>query len=382
MTSHFIALSGGMDSVVLLHFLHKTFPALNISAIHVNHQLLPEAKDFEKHCKIICKQWKIPLKVVRVNIEKKPRESLEAKARTARYDVFKKILKKDDILLMAHHLDDQAETFLFQVLRGAGLKGASAMPAISALGKGFLVRPLLSFSRESLSNYARYHQLEWINDPSNIDTQFDRNYLRHEIFPLLKSRWPEVSKIFARFSEHCAEQEKLLQQLAKTEAATCQGKYLNTLYIPKLMAFSLTQQKNILRHFMQENNLRPPSEKILAEILNMCAARSDKNPQVSWANTKCMRYQSHLFLLPFEARRNAKLTKEEKNWCKTHLKNLRGYTIKFRQGGERFKPKNSKYTRTLKNLFQEWKIPPWLRDSIPLLYHNDTLVAVVGYAKA
>jgi len=382
MTNYWVALSGGIDSVVLLHFLHQDFPEFKISAIHVNHQLVPEAKAFENHCKKLCKQLHIPLTIKKINITKKPGESLEAKAREARYNLFKKLLKKNDILFTAHHLDDQAETFLFQVLRGAGLRGASAMPPISALGKGYLVRPFLSFSREALLDYATHQQLTWVNDPSNFDTQFDRNYLRHHIFPLFKKRWPQATKTFSRFAQHCAEQEILIAQFSEEDLKICHGDYLNTLKISSLLKFSVTQQKNILRVFIEKNNFSLPSEKILKEILKLCAARHDKNPIVSWGNTQCRRYQSNLFLLNTNNDRDEKLTSEEMTWCKKNNIDLNTVKITFRKGGEKFKPHNSAHTRTLKNLFQEWKIPPWLRESIPLIYKNNQLIAIVGYAKS
>lgn len=372
-----------MDSQVLLHFLSIHFSHYDLRAIHINHQLISESRQWEKHCRKICKDLHIPLKIIRVNIIKKPGESLEAKARDARYDVFKKILKKNDIVITAHHQDDQAETFLYQLLRGAGLRGVSAMPEISILDNYFLLRPLLNFSRNDLKFYAEYNNLDWIDDPSNQDERFDRNYLRQSVLPLLKKRWPQCHKTFSRFSKHCAEQEKLLHILAQKDYQDCHGEYLNTLLISKFILFDKARQKNILRYFIEKLNFMIPSEKILLEILKICKAKRDKNPIISWSNTECRRYRDNLFIISPIKQRSTELTDEEKIWCDKNLNfNIyhKNIFITYRKGGEKFKPQYSKHTRTLKNLFQEWKIPVWLRDRIPLIYYDKKLVAVVGYA--
>jgi tRNA(Ile)-lysidine synthase len=386
MINYWIAFSGGLDSQVLLHFLSNQFRKLSFKAIHINHQIVSESYQWEKHCRKICRELNIPLKIIRVEIKRQSGESLEAKAREARYNAFKKILKKNDILFTAHHLDDQAETFLFQLLRGAGLRGVSAMPNISALGKGFLVRPLISFPRKDLKIYAEHFKLNWLEDPSNQDAKFDRNYLRNNIFPLLKKKWPEVHKTFSRFAAHCKEQEKLLTILSEKDYQDCQGKFLNTLSIFKLKLFDKSRQKNLLRHFIEKLNFDLPSEKILNQIIKIMGAAQDKNPIVKWINAECRRYQDHLFILSSIKTRSAELSKEEINWIQKNIlinfKNLNfnDLMITYRKGGEKFKSKNSKHTRTLKKLFQEWEIPPWLRDKIPLVYYNNELIGVVGYA--
>jgi len=372
-----------MDSQVLLHFLSVHFSHYDLKAIHINHQLFSESGQWEKHCRKICKGLNIPLKIIRVNIIKNPGESLEAKARDARYDAFKKILKKNDILLTAHHQDDQAETFLYQLLRGAGLRGVSAMPEIALFDKGFLIRPLLDFSRSDLISYAEYYQLDWIEDSSNLDERFDRNYLRQSVLPILKKRWPQCHKTFSRFSKHCAEQEKLLNILAQKDYQDCHGEYLNSLLISKFILLDIARQKNILRYFIEKLNFMMPSEKILTEILKICNARKDKNPIISWSHTECRRYRDNLFIISPIKQRSAELSDEEKIWCAKNLSfniNDKNITVTYRTGGEKFKPQHSKHTRTLKNLYQEWKIPVWLRDKIPLIYYHQQLIAVVGYA--
>lgn len=362
MNNYWVAFSGGLDSHVLLHYLKHEFPELNINAIHINHQLLPEAKQWEKHCQAVCDQLGIPLRIIRVTIHKKSGDSLEALARKKRYDAFKKLLKKSDVLFTAHHQDDQAETVLLQLFRGAGLRGVSAMPSVSHLGNGFMLRPFLNFTRETLLDYANENKLKWIEDPSNQDTRFDRNYLRQLIFPTLKKRWPEITKILLRFSKHCAEQEKLLR-----------GQSKHLLHV---------QQKNIIRHLILENKLDLPSEKVLDEILKIQHAKSDKNPVVTWGDNQCRRFKNKLYFL--KTPKN-KITLSKKNivWLKKNLPydlNDKNIAVKYRTGGEKIRLKNSSHTKTLKNLFQTWEIPTWERDKIPLIYYKNKLIAVTGYA--
>jgi tRNA(Ile)-lysidine synthase len=357
--NYWVAFSGGLDSHVLLHYLKHEFPELPIQAIHINHQLYPQANQWAEHCQSVCKSLHIPLKIIRVKINKKSGDSLEALARDKRYSAFKKILKKSDALFTAHHQDDQAETVLLQLFRGAGLRGVSAMPAVSELGKGFILRPFLNFTREKLLDYAKEKKLNWIEDPSNQDTRFDRNYLRQLVFPVLKKRWPEITKILLRFSKHCAEQEKLLRGQSKD--------------------FLHTQQKNAIRHLILENNLDLPSEKVLEEIIKIQYAKSDKNPVVNWGNNQCRRFKNKLYFLKTQKNKIV-LSKKDIAWLKKNLpydlhdKNI---VIKYRVGGEKIKLNK---TKTLKNLFQQWEVPTWERDKIPLIYYKNTLIAVTGYA--
>ncbi len=362
MTNYWIAFSGGLDSHVLLHHLKQDFPELNLKAIHVNHQLLPQAHQWEKHCQAVCNELDIPLTLSRVKITAKPGESLEALARQKRYGVFKKLLSKNDVLFTAHHQDDQAETVLLQLFRGAGLRGVSAMPVVSPLAKGYLVRPLLSFNRDYLLQYAQSHNLSWIEDPSNEDTRFDRNYLRQLIFPVLKKRWPEITKILTRFAAHCAQQETVLSNKAAEDIDA--------------------QEKNKIRHLILKHKLDLPPEKVLDEILKISHAQSDKNPVVSWGNNQCRRFKNKLYFMK-SSLPSTLLSRKDVAWLKKNLpfsledKNIR---ISYRTGGEKIKLKKNQPTKTLKNLFQEWHVPTWERDKIPLIYYKNKLIAVTGYA--
>ena len=268
---HFlIAYSGGLDSHVLLHAmieLRKEYPEMMLSAIHVNHHLNPQSTLWAQHCQKICDELAVPLLIENIHIDLKPGDSLEENARDARYAVFKKQLDAKTVLLTAHHLDDQAETFLLQALRGAGSKGLSAMTVKKKCGSSFLIRPLLSYSRSELEKYAHDHHLKWIEDDSNADTKFNRNYLRHAIFPILKKRFPKVMENFSRSARLMAEQEKVISEIAKADLASIHtSTFTHRLPIAPLLQFSESRQRVILREWLHQHHLRMPNEKHLKQI--------------------------------------------------------------------------------------------------------------------
>jgi len=368
-----------------------------LKAIHINHRILPEANDFEQYCRKICKKLNVKLHIVRTTVQKKSGESLEALAREARYQLIEKKLKENDIFLTGHHLDDQAETFLLQLLRGAGLKGASAMPAVAKFGKGYLMRPLLSFSRDTIKTYANNYSLDYIHDPSNMDENYDRNYIRHTLMLLFKQKWPKVSQIFSRFSNHCAKQEQLLQEFAMQDYKKCKGMFPNSLLLSTLNEFSLARQKNVLRYWINEYYAHqnfPLSEKTLDQILLTFFTPKDKCPTVkatikinsTLINIEFRRFKECIYLLSSTelSSRSPLLTTEEKYWCQKNIrdfkKNENLFAVHFRQNGEKIWSANSSHHKRLKNLFQEWGVPTWQRNRIPLIYFRQKLIAVVGYA--
>ncbi len=264
-----IAYSGGLDSHVLLHLvasLRDHYPALTIQAIHVDHQLNPQSDQWALHCQKICEDLQIPICIEKILLNLKPGDSLEEEARHARYDVLKKYIQKDTALLTAHNLNDQAETFLLQALRGAGPKGLSAMPETKKFGDGFLIRPLLSISREALEQYARENQLKWIEDDSNVDPRFRRNFLRHDIFPLLKKQCPAVMQNFSRSARLSAEHEKMISDIVKSDFEKIKTDDVTKIDLKKLREFSAEKQRLLLREWFSQNELRMPNEKHLKQI--------------------------------------------------------------------------------------------------------------------
>ncbi|MEM7019036.1 MAG: tRNA lysidine(34) synthetase TilS [Pseudomonadota bacterium] len=227
-----VAYSGGIDSHVLLHLLKTSSPRSIISAVHIHHGLQSNADGWAQHCEDVCQNLDIPCQVIRVNVSQDKGASLEESARKARYVAFADLLDPNEILCMAHHADDQAETVLLRMLKGAGPNGLAGMPATRQLGNGWLWRPLLTQPRETLVAYANQHKLRWIEDTSNTDTRFDRNFLRQNILPTLKERWPGLLQTFNRTAAHQQQTSEMLKQLGELDWQQCrQG---NQLSIPEL----------------------------------------------------------------------------------------------------------------------------------------------------
>lgn len=298
--SFVIAYSGGLDSHVLLHAMYelkKNNPTIKIQAVHINHQINPNANAWATHCKKICAELNIPIAIEKVDLNLKPGDSLEENARDARYISLRKYIDKNSVLLTAHNANDQAETFLLQALRGAGPKGLSAMPMKKKLGDSFLIRPLLNFSREQLEKYARENNLQWIEDDSNVSLRFRRNFLRHEIFPRLKKEWPSVIENFSRSARLMAEHEKIISKITKADFQKIKTDDDKKINLKILREFSDEKQKLLLREWFSENNLRMPNEKHLKQIQkDVLNAASDAHPVFSLGNISIQRDRDYLFL--------------------------------------------------------------------------------------
>lgn len=398
-----IAYSGGLDSHVLLHALASAsvYDKNKLTAVHINHGWHPDAKQWEQHCRAVCQKLNITYETITIDAGAKKGESLEAIGREKRYAAFAHIMQPDDCLLTAHHQDDQAETLLIQLFRGAGVKGLASMPEISSFATGYHLRPLLEFSRAELYAYARENNLNWIDDSSNTDLRFDRNYLRHSIFPLLQQRWPAVSKTLARTANHCADATELLTIIAAEDLSKIKTEQPAVLAIEKLLELSPARLFNVLRYWLQQFDFPMPSEAHLQHIYtDVLLSIPDSNPVVRWNNIEIRRYKNRLYVLPKSIKFNST---EKIIWDLTQPlllptkitltaekimgKGIRCATItdskvliKFRQHGERFHPVGRQGSHPLKKLFQEWNIPPWQRSTIPLIYHDNKLIAVAGYS--
>jgi tRNA(Ile)-lysidine synthase len=413
-STFWIAYSGGVDSHVLLTAITKlrhNFPETKIKAIHINHGLSPNAEHWQKHCTAICNNLSIELKNFSIAIKADKGESLEEVARKARYKIFKELLVENDCLITAHHQDDQAETVLLQLLRGAGPKGLSAIPAVKALGKGFLLRPLLNFPRAELLDYAEQEKLNWIEDESNLMLNFNRNYIRKQIMPLIKVRWPQAGKTLQRAAKQCAFSVTIDDEIAKQDLVDIQGKQKNNITISKLLYYSEARRNNVIRYWLQQLQLPLPHEIHLQKIMqNVLHSSIDAQPLLTWQGVEIRRYRDDLYAMPPITQNDDKvilqlnlptlsenllnqteaISLELPNNLGTLLatpsksKELRILPkqivdIRFRRGGEKIQPYGRKETHELKKLFQEWGVPPWLRNHIPLLYCANNLVAVVGY---
>lgn len=401
---HFVvAYSGGLDSQVLLHSLYRlrqVEPSIRLRAIHVNHQLSPNAGEWAKQCERNCDAWDISCRIANVQLNIPAGSSLEAVAREKRYEIFSSLVQSSECLVTAHTQTDQAETLLLQLMRGAGVRGLSAMPLqknISTLA--VLLRPLLTFTRAELQYYAEQFDLTWIEDESNSNLRFDRNFVRHQVFPALSTRWPEASKSIAQTAAHCGEAELLLNELADADLKALWDQQNNYLMLPLMRQYSPHRQRNILRRWLQLQAVSPPPRKQLLQIQNeLFSSRRDAQSCVKWKDMEIRVYQDHLYLgkqiermanviipwnlcgsltLPLNIGR---LVAEpmQGSGLSGKLKDAE-ITIRFRQGGERCQPDGRIGKRSLKKLFQEWQVPPWQRDRIPLIFHHEQLIAVVGY---
>ncbi len=397
---YWIAYSGGLDSHVLLHAmaaLKGTLSNVEVCAVHVNHALSTEAENWALHCQNVCETLQIRYRQFVVDARPEKGESPEAAAREARYQSISQCIEQGDCLLTAHHRDDQAETLLLQLLRGAGTQGLAAMPVQTGFSQGQLARPLLSFSRQQLREYAEQHQLHWIDDPSNAKTDFDRNYLRHEVMPLLQLRWPSASKSISRSARHHAQSSRLLDVLAEQDYCVSTGSKPNTLSVSFIKQLDVARQRLLLRYWLKQLKLPMPATVHIDHILHDAVhSTPSAMPCVHWQGGEVRRYQDDLYAmsplnvfnceLEIPWRLNTPLNLPENSGCLTAEKvkgkgldcSITEVTIRFRQGGELCRSAESGCSKSLKKLFQEKNIPPWLRDRVPLLYVGDQLAAVVG----
>lgn len=396
--TYWVAFSGGLDSQVLLSLCHQAndyFP-LKLCAIHINHQISPNADAWAQHCAEICKEWDITYLETRIQIDLELGQSVEEVARKKRYAQFVNCLNPNDILLTAHHEDDQAETFLLQLFRGAGPKGLAAMPAFKSFAQGFHARPLLQFSRADLEKYAHQQQLKWIDDESNLNLQLTRNYIRHEVLPLLKARWSGISAVISRSASHCAEAQELLEEFAVTECQNVKGTQKNTLSVTKLLYLNPAKQKLLIRSWIKQRGYVLPNSRKMTTILeNVLIAKEDRMPYVGWENVELRRYRDELYLIPSSM--EAHNLKASYSWDLTqtlilpgigHLRpvlvkgeglkaHIKQVYIRFRRGGE-IANITGRGRQSLKKLFQEWGIPPWERQRVPFIYLGEQLIGAVG----
>ncbi len=424
-----IAYSGGVDSQVLLHALAKLKHATqtahlipqSISVCHVNHGLSENAQQWQAFAKQQCRQVNLPITVCQVNVQVQRQQSLEALARDARYQALKSISTEPSIIITGHHSDDQAETFLLALKRGSGLKGLSAMATETKLADHLLVRPLLNISRAQIVDYAKAHDLTWVEDESNTDTRFDRNFIRNDVMPILTKRWPSVVNTINRSSAHCREGQLLLDELATEDLNVCQHE-LDSLSVAQLSQLSTARFNNLIRYFLELRQCLMPSTEQLAQLQQQLNANDDKNPAVKVGRHYFRRYKSALYLTAdfndiSDWQVNIDLFKDEKCLVElpddlgtlqifpmqqTQSKDLESkdldnkgldskksllvlptkaqkVTLRFSHNNPTCLPDYRNHSRSLKKVLQELNIPPWQRKRMPFLYYDDVLVAVVGY---
>ena len=398
---YWIAYSGGMDSHVLLAglaSLGEDIPG-ELLAVHVNHGISPHAQEWVEHNRRICTELEIAFHLIDVDASSPGSESPEAWARQLRYQALEECIGNGEILLTAHHRDDQVETLLLQLLRGAGPMGLAAMPSMRPFGIGVHARPLLAFDRVELNKYAAQQGLDWIEDDTNQNIGYDRNYLRQQVIPALKKRWPNLGETLSRATVHQADSAALLEDLAIMDMAECLRKASQTLRLEPLLRLSTGRQANLIRYWLRSLQLPVPDEKKLQRILvDVLGSKYDAVPCVSWPGAEVRRYREHIVaarpLLPHDEKNIIswdlnkpceltdgllKATRSKGNGIKLSSGPDEQMTIRYRSGGEVIQPAGRQHHHELKKLFQEAGVPPWFRDRIPLLFIQDKLAAVAGF---
>lgn len=401
MRSYRVALSGGADSVALLHALCQLRDDLapaQVSALHVHHGLHEQADIWERRCRRLCAELGVMLEVRRVDAGAGPGESPEAAARQARYRAMSALLGEREAVCTAHHQRDQAETLLLQLMRGAGPAGLAGMPVLAPLGRGWLARPLLDTRPAALRAYLEGHGIPWTEDPANTDRRFDRNYIRHEILPRLEERWPGVHRTVARAASHQADSAALGQALAAMDLAAARGRLPGTLSATACQQLPAERARNLLRGWLAERGLPAPGAAHLKCIVQeLLAARRDALPLVTWPGAEVRRYRQTLFaskpmpehdpsrVIPWTPGKPLELDHGELRVLSAEARGLSvercsgaQVEVRFRQGGERFQPAGRRHCAALKKLLQDTGVPPWLRDRIPLIYVDGELAAVAG----
>lgn len=388
-----VACSGGLDSSVLMAALARLHVEDGLPpprVLHVNHGLHAEAASWAQLTAQRCLERGLTCQVIEVSVMRSD-AGLEADARQARYDAFASALGADDVLLLAHHRDDQAETVLLRLLRGAGPAGLAGMPVRRRLGSGWLLRPLLDVDRSRLEQAARELNVVASEDPSNAELRQDRNFLRHEILPRLAGRWPGYRRTFGRAAELCGEQEEALAALL--------GPAPEVLPIADLQGSPAVAAAR-LRHWLAAAGVAMPPRTRLREILAQMDASEGAAVRIDLGDTplgavSVRRFASALYVveddrpapprgaLAWEPPAELQLPHGRLTATAVSHGGLRrvetGYEVRFRQGGERLRPAGRKGTRSLKDLLQEALVPPWERDRLPLLYVGPELVAIADF---
>lgn len=407
-------MSGGVDSVVLLAALaalrreRKRWRGVPLRAVHVHHGLHPAADEWARHCRTLCRELGVPLQVRRVRVASGAGASLEAEARRARYAALERGLRRDEWLLTAQHVDDQLETMLLQWMRGAGVAGLAAMPQRALFGHGWLMRPLLSMSRDDLLRVARAQRLAWVEDDSNLVERFDRNYVRAQVVPMLRARWPSAARVAARSAAHLGEAKELLEEFAALDVADLSAPG-GAIDLSRLAALSKARQRNALRHWLTGRGLTTPDTVHLERIrVELPAARADAQPAVRWAGGEVRRFRGLLHAFtptesaamskpltsgtaparqPWDWRRRRRFELGENRGALRLVADAHGnidgarlperFWVGVRRGGEKIRGTVNGPRQTLKEWLRSAAVPPWERERLPILFTSSgTVIAV------
>ncbi len=395
-----VAFSGGLDSQVLLHALvglrEQRTAAFALSAAHIDHGIHPDSAEWARHCQKVCAELGVAFGSQRVQLDSIADDGLEAAARHARYAALKQRLAPGEVLLTAHHLDDQAETVLLQLLRGAGVHGLAGIAPICRFGAGQLARPLLEVPRAALQAYALRHNLNWVEDDSNTNLQHRRNLIRHRILPLLQAQWPRTAELLARNARHASEAAGLLDALADDDLRLCE-RDKTTLSIAALRALVRPRLANVLRYWLRQQGLAVPTSRHLTELIALIAHEPiSRHACLSWPGVQVWRYRDDLHaalpLQPPESELDlpwdmtAPLEVPQFGW-RLQAVTAQGeglapvrlpasLNVRLRRGGEICRLPGRQHRHKLKKLLQASHIAPWQRPRLPLLFAGNEIVAV------
>lgn len=398
-----IGLSGGVDSVVLLHLLIQ-LPELNLRAVHIHHGLSPNADHWLAFCQALCQNYKVPFVSQRVALQSTA--NVEANARTLRYQAISQIIRPTEVLITAHHLDDQVETFFLALKRGSGVKGLGAMQAVGKLQNFTLFRPLLGIEKADIIAYAEREQLNWIVDESNSDNRFERNFLRNRILPECRERWPQFSQMVARSAQHCADQQALIEELLSEELSRRLGAK-QQLNISGFEAFSDLKQRQLIRLWLAHCGVpMPTSAQLQAVIAELIFAKADSTPEVVLGEKCVRRFRQTLFLLeksvPIPQPEKLHIPAELGKWQLSSTFSLertaqglicniaeqihrlclpselcdQPLTLTFGHQGK-VQEYGKAHREEMKKIWQRLGVPTWERQTTPLLFWQEQLLAVL-----
>ncbi len=396
-TNVVLGYSGGVDSHVLLHLVAKCqsrFPQHQYQAVYVDHGLSANSKAWQQHCEQQCQLLAMPFSAKSVTVTRQNRTSLEASARDARYAALQQCLPQGGILLLGQHGDDQVETFLLQLKRGAGPKGLGAMAQDKPLNAGIrMIRPLLQMTRDDIEAYAQQADLKWIEDESNQNIAFDRNFLRHNITPLLRQRWPELAKSVTRSAKLCAEQQSLLDEIVAQRLTEVTDEK-QRLSIVKLSQFSIGWQHQIVRAWLSEQRAPTPSFAILQQLSGVISAPQGADPVLNWQDHQIRRFQGNLYLTKSKQYpQNSRISLSPGQSLNVKLNDTQwlirdtsaaesgqqdcNISVEYDGFAKRFRPIDAKHSKPLKQWFKEWQIPTWERARIAQIIVGDEVLALI-----
>jgi tRNA(Ile)-lysidine synthase len=389
-----VAFSGGVDSTVLLAALTRLPLRAQLRAAHVDHGLHPDSATWHEHCAAVAAELGVVFVGVRVTVPRDSGLGLEAAAREARYAALERLMAQGEVLFTAHHGDDQLETLLLRLMRGTGVRGLRGVLEHVPFGLGRLARPLLGVTRNEIAAFAHVAGLRWLEDPANDDLRHDRSFLRRDVVPALLARWPAAARSAQRLAEQMSDAEAILDVVAERDAEPV----ANPSRIPRavLAALEPARQRNLLRHLLRRAQLGIPSASKAEELrVALLDARPGAQTRILWPGGEARVFREHLYLmrgLPAASAADYRVRLGDSGWSGPEGE-LRfepaaagaglpeswlaaGLELRFRSGGEDFRPLDRPHSHPLKRWFHDAAVVPWMRSRVPLLFHRNKLVAV------